>query len=113
MAESRGSSKTEMPPSTWIRAVICEVDSRDLNEAKIRLKNEHINRRFVQKWPRLKGESNNKEDLGENHSNLPRKGKSFTERVSSSWEIKLCFAVKSSTCYLSLAGMVRVKTYGL
>lgn len=54
VAESRGSSKTEMPPRTWVRAVICEVNSRDLNEGKVRLKNEHINRRFVQKWPRLK-----------------------------------------------------------
>lgn len=32
VAESRGSSKTEMPPRTWVRAVICEVNSRYLNE---------------------------------------------------------------------------------
>lgn len=103
-----------MPPRTWVRAVICKVDSRDLNEAKVRLKNEHINRRFVQKWPRLKGEST-KRILGRTILIWPGEGNLSHEGVSSSWEIKsqLCFAVKSSTGYLSVVGMVHVKTFGL
>lgn len=114
VAESRDSSKTEVPPRTWVRAVICEVDSRDLNEAKVRLKNEHSNRRFVQKWPRLKGEST-KRILGRTIQTCPGEGNLSHERVSSSWEIKssLCFAVKGSTGYLGVAGMVHVKTCGL